>query len=183
MTSGWLDDGPWLFAVFVGGKHPRSNIEVHDVQFVVARSIEETVPALRHQWWGTPSSLHIDGYALLRVVDGTAITPVPQPHDAPMSGLALYFVNTGGYRAGEFGELHSYSFHISKRLTEDKKAVWAEAKRRAIGLSSLHRDNFDRIDDIICVDDVMREQRYTLVYDRMHGSTQGPHIVAQYIKL
>src|SRR5262245_13581307 len=108
MTSGWVEEPRHrLFAVFVGGKHERATIELHDVQFVVARSIEETIPALRQAWWGTPSSLHIDAYADLSLVDGYCITPVPQPHDAPTSGLGLYFINTGGYRDGEFGEFHA----------------------------------------------------------------------------
>lgn len=100
-----------------------------------------------------------------------------------MSGLALYFVNTGGYQEGVFGELHAYSFHVSKRLTQDKKAVWAEAKRRAHHFSAHHKDNFERIDDIICVDDVIQDQRYTLAYNHLPGSDQGPYIVAKYIKL
>lgn len=186
MTSSWIDDERELklYAVFVGGKHARANIELHDVQFVVARSIEETAPALRKRWWGESSSLHIDGYANLSIVDGTFITPVRQPRDAPMSGLALYFINTGGYQEGVFGELHAYSFHVGKRLTKDKRAIWAEARRRAQHFASPHQDNFERIDNIICVDDVVQDQLYTLAYTGTPGAKKiGPHIVAKYMKL
>lgn len=185
MTNPWVDDlfQLKLFAVFVGGRHARANIELHDIQFVVARSIEDTVPVLRQRWWGEPSSLHIDGYADLSVVDGTCITPVPQPKDAPMSGLALYFVNTGGYQEGVFGEMHSYSFHVGRRHDKDKRAMWAEAKRYAHQFSAHHKDNFERVDDVVCVDEVIKDQRYTLAYDHLPGSKQGPYIVAKYIKL
>jgi len=185
MTHSWDDsDQMRLFAVFVGGKHGRANIELHDVQFVVARTIEDTIPALRENWWGEPRSLHIDAYADLTVVDNTVITPVPQPKDAPMSGLGLYFVNAGGYQDGVFGEMHSYSFHVSKRHASDKRAVWADAKRRAGHFSAHHQDNFERIDDFICVDDVIQEKRYTLAYDHLPGPrVLGPHIVAKYMKL
>lgn len=168
-----------LYAVLVGGKHARANIELHDIQFVVARSIEETVPALRQRWWGIPASLHIDAYAELSTVDGVAITPVPRT-EAPANGPALYFVNTGGYEDGVFNELHAYSFHVST----DKKAVWSEAKRRANTFDAPHQDNFEIIDDIICVDDVIQEQAYTLRYDALPGAEKGgPEIVAKYIKL
>lgn len=166
-----------LYAVLVGGKHARANVELHDVQFVVARSIEETVPALRQRWWGLPASLHIDAYAELSAVDGVAITPIPRSSSAPANGQALYFVNTGGYEDGVFGELHAYSFHVST----DKKAVWAEAKRRAKNFDAPHQDNFDIIDDIVCVDDVIQDQPYTLAYDT--PGADGPNIVAKYIKL
>ena len=184
MTSSWIEDDPLkLFAVFVGGKHAQANIELHDVQFVVAHSIEGTIPALRERWWGEPQSLHIDAYAHLHIVDSTLITPVPQPKDSPMSGMALYFVNTGGYQEGVFGEMHAYSFHVSKRLTADKRATWAEAKRRAQHFSGHHQDNFERIDNVICVDDVIQDARYTLAYDYLPGSTQSPYVVAKYMKL
>jgi hypothetical protein len=185
MGNSWIDDDPLkLFAVFVGGKHPRANIELHDVQFVVAHTIEDTVPALRERWWGEPSSLHIDAYAIINIVDSTLITPVPQPKDAPMSGMALYFLNTGGYQEGVFGEMHAYSFHVSRRHDKDKAAVWREAKRRAPHFSAHHKDNFERIDDIICVDDVIQNKRYTLAYDHLPGvEGRGPYIVAKYMKL
>ncbi|MBX9746238.1 MAG: DUF1543 domain-containing protein [Hyphomonadaceae bacterium] len=175
----WIDEGLKLYAVFVGGSHARATIELHDVQFAVASRIEDTVPALRQRWWGTPSSLHIDAYAELRVVDGYSITPVP-PGDAPKSDLALYFVNTGGYQDGVFGESHAYSFHVSA----DKKEVWRNAKQRAADFSSIHQDNFDRIDDVVCVDEVIEDQPWRLAYNLLPGSENAkPLIVARYKSL
>lgn len=39
-----------LFAVYIGGEHPAAHIEVHDVRFIVARSLKTTHDALRRQW-------------------------------------------------------------------------------------------------------------------------------------
>ena len=33
-----------LFAVYLGGRAPKANIELHDVVFVVGESIEQTYP-------------------------------------------------------------------------------------------------------------------------------------------
>ncbi|MCP6553529.1 DUF1543 domain-containing protein, partial [Klebsiella pneumoniae] len=41
-----------LFMFYVGGNAGKSNIEVHDIQFVVARTPEEAWPALREAWFG-----------------------------------------------------------------------------------------------------------------------------------
>jgi hypothetical protein len=164
-----------LFAVLVGGKHPRATIELHDVQFVAARTIEETVPVLRERWWGTPSSLHIDAYAELSVVDGYRIELSCEAHDADVS---LYFVNTGGYRAGAFSEEHAYSFHVGA----DKRAVWAAAKARAV-FDQKHQDNFDIVDDIVCIDEALAQQSVRASLTPVAHVANEVRIVADYIKL
>lgn len=143
-----------LFALFVGGAHERALIELHDVQFVIARSVEESYPLLRQLWWGKPASLHIDATAEIETVDGYDVIPAPGGEGGDLS---LYFVNTGGYEPGVFGENHAYSFHVGR----DKRAIWAAAKARA-HFSHQHQDNFDTIDDIICIDDHLRPQNYAL---------------------
>lgn len=46
-----------LFVIYIGGSHSQSLIELHDMRFVIASTIEETYDALRQSWWGTPISL------------------------------------------------------------------------------------------------------------------------------
>lgn len=38
-----------LFAIYIGGEHPGANIEVHDMRFLVAPTIEATKDALLAQ--------------------------------------------------------------------------------------------------------------------------------------
>lgn len=164
-----------LFAVLVGGKHARATIELHDVQFVAARNIEETIPRLRERWWGIPSSLHIDAYAELKIVDGYRIEPTLE---AVANDVALYFVNTGGYRDGVFFEDHAYSFHVNV----DRRAVWAAAKQRA-AFDQKHQDNFDVIDDVVCVDEALARQEMRLSLTPAPGTADEIGIVATYMKL
>ena len=56
-----------LFVVMLGGKHPRARIEVHDVVFAVADTLEATYPQLRDAWFGSPKGVHIDSWM---AVDG-----------------------------------------------------------------------------------------------------------------
>jgi hypothetical protein len=84
-----------LFMFYVGGNAGKSNIEVHDIQFVVARTPEEAWPALREAWFGDADKIHIDGYSRIRWADGYEVTLARTPaHD----GVKLFFVNAGGYR-------------------------------------------------------------------------------------
>lgn len=169
-----MSDRLRLYAVLVGGAHARASIELHDVQFAAGRTIEETFPLLRQRWWGTPSSLHIDAYADLETVDGHDIALTPA---AARGDVSLYFVNTGGYEPGVFNELHAFSFHVGR----DKPAIWAAARARA-AFASKHKDNFDQIDDVICIDDALGLQKLSL---RLTPTSKpdAVHVTARYIPI
>ena len=92
-----------LFAIYIGGEVARANIEVHDMRFVIAPSIGETHDELRRQWWGRPSSLHIDCWAEIDYAEGYEVSLRPEPYEG---AERLYYVNLGGYDANEFTELH-----------------------------------------------------------------------------
>ena len=80
-----------LFVVMLGGKHPRARIEVHDVVFVVAETLQATYPQLRDAWFGSPKGVHIDSWMAVDGVDGWKIQ---LSHLAPAAGAQrLYFIN------------------------------------------------------------------------------------------
>jgi hypothetical protein len=64
-----------LFAIYIGGEHPSAHIEVHDVRFVLAKSMRDTHAKLRADRWGTPGTLHIDCWA-----EEQAAEPIPLLH-------------------------------------------------------------------------------------------------------
>ena len=49
-----------LFLVVLGGRARGCRIELHDVRFVAGRSIDDTLPELRRQWFGRREGLHLD---------------------------------------------------------------------------------------------------------------------------
>lgn len=63
-----------LYMFYLGGNAGKSNIEVHDIQFVAAEKPEDAWPALRDAWFGDPDKVHIDGYARVVWVDGYTVT-------------------------------------------------------------------------------------------------------------
>ncbi len=62
-----------LYIITIGGSMENSNIEVHDILFIVAESIEQTYDLVRKSWYGTKKSLHIDSYKILKDINGYCI--------------------------------------------------------------------------------------------------------------
>lgn len=139
-----------LFLVYVGGSAPGANIELHDVRFVVADSIEATYPALKRQWFGDRSSVHMDSYVHVHHVDGYKIELAKQPTKA---GEKLYFVNFGGYFPGKLAEYHDFTLVVAG--SSDKARALAKTKVLAAGLANaeqFHKDDLLEVDDCLAVD-------------------------------
>ena len=144
-----------LFAVYIGGEHPRANIELHDMRFVVARTITETYDELRRQWWGTPQSLHIDAWAEISHADGYDVELVTEP----VAGKErLYYVNLGGYDNEEFIEKHRNVFVVAETKAEAKARALAQNR----GWKQLHRDEQYEAEQNFGLADVAREHRLNI---------------------
>ncbi len=150
-----------LFVVMLGGKHPRARIEVHDVAFVVADSLEAAYPQLRESWFGSAAGLHIDAWMRVDGVDGWKVELSPL---APRAGSPrLYFINLGGYEAQAFGEAHQYVLVVATSKAE------AKARGKQQMLSHWHKGHTDALMD---VDDCLP---IDLVSGRYVHLVQGPH--------
>lgn len=131
-----------LFVFAIGGNAGKSNIEVHDIQFVIAEKPEDAWPTLRENWFGDSDKIHIDGYGRLRWVDGYRVS-VSKTAPSPQA-LKLFFVNVGAYCKTDLMELHAFDFFVAENA--------AEAKQRALaslltGKDQQHKDNLKDVDD------------------------------------
>ena len=122
-----------LFAVYLGGRAPRCNTELHDVVFVVGPSIEATYEQLMDLWFGSPERLHLDSFMALDVVDGHRVSLAAQRPAG--DAKALYFINLGGYADGLFTELHANMLVVAASAAEAKgpRQARTHAGRRARG--------------------------------------------------
>ena len=138
-----------LFVVMLGGKHPRAKIEVHDVVFAIADSLEATYPQLRQGWFGNPAGLHIDAWMRVDGVEGWKVELSPL---APLPGSPrLYFINLGGYEANTFGEAHHYLLVVA----QDKNQAKSRAKQRMLKhWHQAHTDALLDVDDCLPIDQV-----------------------------
>ena len=144
-----------LFIVVLGGRSLRSNIEIHDVRWVLGQKIQDTFPELRKQWLGKKSGLHIDSYKCIKYIDGYEIV-ISKPNktnsvNPPKDQLSLWFVNLGGYNPEKMYEEHEFTLVVAK------KAIDAKIKARKNWKSNLkkkHNDDYSDIKNIEQVDDI-----------------------------
>jgi hypothetical protein len=137
-----------LFAVYLGGRAPKCNTELHDVVFAAGASIEATYEQLLDKWFGDPLSLHIDSWLELSQVDGYRVQLGPQPG---AHGEKLFFINLGAYRPGEFTELHAIAFLVASDECEVKR----RAKDALLcGADTVHTDDLLDIDDCLAITEV-----------------------------
>lgn len=164
-----------LFALYIGGEHPRANIELHDMRFVIARTVAETHEALRQQWWGTPGTLHIDAYAVLDHADGYDIELSPEPFTGRER---LFYVHLGGYDEADFIERHRNVFVVARTMAEAK----TRALRENRGWSQLHRDEQYEAEQVVALADAAREERL-YVHLRRSAVARGTSFVCRYVKI
>lgn len=150
-----------LFVVLLGGKHPKAKVEVHDVAFVVADTLQAAYPALREAWFGSAAGLHIDGWMKVDGVEGWKVELSPL---APTPGSPrLYFINLGGYERQVFGEAHQYLLVVAHNKAEAKAK--GKARVRSHWLKP-HTDALMDVDDCLPIDLV--DGRYIHLLEAPH---------------
>jgi len=142
-----------LFMIYIGGSHEHSLIELHDMRFVIADTIENTFSSLRKSWWGKPSTLHLDAWGIIDWADGHDIcVQKEKPFDS--GNEQLYFVNLGGYDSNQFTELHKNILLVAKDNVEAK----AKAVKQISNWESPHKDYLFEIENTINLSEQLEEQ-------------------------
>ena len=120
----------YLFLVFLGGKAPNANIELHDVRWVIGSKIEDTFDSLRKNWFGSLEGLHIDSYKKITSIDGYRINLKNIDNDKIKKKILykdiknqkkLWFINLGGYERDSMQEKHEFGLVVAKNSIEAKK--------------------------------------------------------------
>lgn len=142
-------DSPKLLIFYLGGNMEKSQIEMHDVVFVVAKTDEEASEKIKKKWCGTAKSLHVDSWLIAEEVDGFNITL--SKTKSIKSGEHLYFVNLGYYKKDVFGELH---FMTLVAASSKIGAIEVAKNKCAKDLEMLHSDNVYDLDDCIRIEEV-----------------------------
>ena len=144
-----------LFIVVLGGRSLKSNIEIHDVRWVVGESIEDTFSDLREQWIGKKSGLHIDSYKCVKYVDGYEIVVSKSNKDNLISpqikDLSLWFVNLGGYNPEKMYEEHEFNLIVAKKSIDARKKAKANWETN---LKHKHNDDYSSINHMRKIDDM-----------------------------
>lgn len=145
---------PTLFLVVLGGRSAGAHIELHDVRFVAGASIDDTLPALRRQWFGSRKGLHLDSWMTVRFVDGYRVELRSEPFTGPER---LWFVNMGGYDPQQLAELHAFGLVVAT----SRQAAKAAARRRFLPEAlERHKDDLHGVEESLAgaVDDCLEVQ-------------------------
>ena len=132
-----------LFMVTLGGKAKNATIEVHDLQFIIAKDINETYAILKNNWYGTILKLHIDAHKVINGADGFSVS-ISDNEPPQKSNNNLYFVNIGGYNKELMSELHNYCLVVATDLISAKKKALDEFKDRYV---QVHVDNIYKVEN------------------------------------
>ena len=144
-----------LFIVVLGGRSLKSNIEIHDVRWVLGESLEDTFPELRKQWLGKLNGLHIDSYKRIEYVDGYKIS-ISKSNKKNLTHQkqeykSLWFINLGGYNPKKMYEEHEFTLVVAKKAIDAKKKA---RKNWISNLKNKHNDDLSSIKDFEQVDDI-----------------------------
>ena len=140
-----------LFMVGLGGKAKNANIEVHDVQFVIGESIDDTLVTLKSNWYGLSKKLHMDSYKTIEGADGYRVIIHDTKADDSLldkeEELSLFLVNVGGYDPKSFLEIHRIGLFAGVSANE------ARAKAKKV---LFEEDVQAHIDNVVDVNDVLK---------------------------
>lgn len=123
----------------IGARPPGRLIEQHDVMFVIANSLSETIESVNQHWPEVKNNWHLDAwrevkrvgdYQILLSTDSLSKDGLSKDNaladnifaddrvdnKLDSHGKQLYFVNLGGYLPGQFEEFHYKTLMVAETL-------------------------------------------------------------------
>ena len=178
-----------LFMLKIGARPQGRLIEQHDVMFVIANSLSETIESVNQHWPAVKNNWHLDAWREVKRVgdyqillskdslskDGLskdgwskdkaladnifADDKVDNKLDS--QGKQLYFVNLGGYLPGQFEEFHYKTLVVAETLGK----ATAQVKKTAF-YQDYTFDNVDTAKSGVATSHV--DDKYQLDLDDIH---------------
>ena len=135
-----------LFMLKIGARPQGRLIEQHDVMFVIANSLSETIESVNQHWPAVKNNWHLDAWREVKRVgdyqillskeslskDGVSkdkaladniLADERVDNKLDSQGKQLYFVNLGGYLPGQFEEFHYKTLVVAETLGKAKAQV------------------------------------------------------------
>ena len=128
-----------LFMLKIGARPQGRLIEQHDVMFVIANSLSETIESVNQHWPAVKNNWHLDAWREVKrvgdcqiLLSKNSLSKDGWSKDNALAdnifaddrvdnkldnqGKQLYFVNLGGYLPGQFEEFHYKTLVIAETL-------------------------------------------------------------------
>ncbi len=170
--------------LMLGCRPAGRNTEQHDMFFGIAPALRDLVPAIKDFWPEAKGNIHVDAWREVTAVDGYRVQVVPREEAvAEAEGPKLFFLNLGGYRAGEFDEFHYKMLAVAP----DNATAIKQAKQTAFyqhtgfaGATSHIDDKFGvDVDELYQVKDILPEadkRKYSLLLTAAETNEDELHL-------
>lgn len=171
--------------ILLGCRPERRLTEQHDIFFGIAENLKDLVPEMKAFWPEAKGEIHIDCWREVNYVDGYSIKIIERKNKKKTPETHLFFVNLGGYKAGEFEEYHYKLLAVGKDSAEaisksKKTAFYKHYNLKEKGGASHIDDKFGiDTDDIFKVSDALSEsykKNYSLLLTEAEGREDELHI-------
>ena len=154
-----MTDAPKLFMLLLGCTPPGRFTEQHDIFFGIASDLKSLVPNIRHFWPEGGDKIHIDAWRELTQVDSFRIDVVPRTAVPSPQSHRLFFINLGGYKAGEFDEFHYKMIVAAPGKSEAIRKAKETAFYHHTGFKGAESHIDDKygvdVDDIYAIEDIL----------------------------
>ena len=169
-----------LFMLKIGARPQGRLIEQHDVMFIVANSLSETIAVVNQRWPEVKNKWHVDAWREVKRVGDYGITLVNQVNSSVTQAsqdTQLYFINLGGYLPNQFEEFHYKTLvvaaSVSKATAQVKKSTFYRdftfdnANPAVSGVATSHVDDKHQLDmdDIHCVADLLPNEFALFIHE------------------
>lgn len=150
-------ESPKLFMLLLGCTPPGRHTEQHDVFFTVGNSLKDIKEEIMAFWPEANGKIHIDAWREVTEVDGYQVKVVDK--NEQVTADKLFFLNLGGYKKGEFDELHYKMLAVA----DEKAIAIKQAKETAFykhagfeGATSHIDDKYGvDVDDVFEIEDIL----------------------------
>ncbi|MET3114976.1 LysM repeat protein [Pedobacter sp. CG_S7] len=185
-----MNKQPKLFMLLLGSKAPNRNVEQHDFFFGIANTLKELVPLIKEFWPEAGSSIHIDGWREVNVIDGYRINVVlKEANDIP-SLKKIFFINLGGYQYNKLEEQHYTILTVQEDQAQAVKKAKETVFFNSINIKDTHSHIDDKygidVDDIYKIEDILspgQKEKYHIQIFKSAGDMPEDQIHLGYFKL
>lgn len=157
------DTGPLkLFMMLLGCKPLGRHIEQHDIFFTIGNSISDLNMDIIDFWPESNGKIHIDAWREVTMVGGYSLKVVPKVEVVSTNINKLFFINLGGYKHGEFDELHYKMLLVADTMAEASRLAKETTFYKHTGFDGAVSHIDDKygidVDDVFEIADVLPER-------------------------
>ncbi len=168
-----------LFMILLGCKPLGRYTEQHDVFFAIGRSISDLKDDIVNFWPEAKGKIHIDAWREVTKVYGYSLSIVPFEKTLETNSNKLFFINLGGYKNGEFDELHYKMLVVAETLGEASKQAKETAFYKHTGFEGAVSHIDDKygvdVDDLFDIADVLPatvKSKFRIQLDLLSNATE-----------